>query len=436
MRQALLVGIDDYGGEKNLTTSVNDTKLLGELLSGTSPVKFSVTRRNRYKNVRELDDDLRAFFDRPVDVSLFYFSGHGDAGDNAKLLLNDFDVSKNGFDIHRLMHLANKSRARHRILILDCCYAGGLDQLYGKSIVELEQGVTILASCQSNEVALGEKSGLSLFTDYLLQGMRGEAADERGIVTMPAVFRFIEQSLQANQQRPVFRCNCSEFIDITRIDPLDAFNWQSNRIFREIQQNYSKCHATIIYSKKDYLILLDHWLKKAEKEVLFTSSGIVDVQAGEMGKLQEKIIQSSKDFKNRNPKRLHLGIVGTGVNKYIGALQLRSEVIDVALKFNSQIDRMSYNAFIVDEKQLIIRLKNQNGGLDNYAVSIENKSLALRLREWFLTLWHAETSQLMYFELKEYLRNATQEEDLMIDEVFNGDVRRYRTFQERLLQVD
>lgn len=49
--------------------------------------------------------------------------------------------------------------------------------------------------------------------------MRGSAADITGKITPAGIYAFIDQSLGAWQQRPIFKTNISQFISIRDIEP-------------------------------------------------------------------------------------------------------------------------------------------------------------------------------------------------------------------------
>jgi phospholipid N-methyltransferase len=440
MRQALLVGVSDYGGEKDLPSSSRDVEALEEVLKWNTAkpwtTNFNVQRAGKLRNAKHFEEILRQFFSRHVDVSLFYYSGHGETNDSSKLILSDFWETGYGLEIYKVIQLANESNARHRIVILDCCYAGGLNMLYGKLVNELKEGVTVMASCRASEESLAQSEGLSLFTRYLVNALAGAAADEKGVITLPSIFQYIDRALKPNEQRPIFWCNNSEFIPIKKIDHLEALNRFSTRIFAEIQNLQGVCHVKVVFNKEDYLKLLKQYLDLAQREVLFTSSGIGDVAQGDIGHLQKGINEAAKAFKLRNPKRLHLGIVGDRPNNYLGAVQLRAVVNDVSIKFSPSVHLLDYNVFICDEKYVVIRLKNHSSVLGDYAVAIENESLADKMRDLFMAIWHMETSRLMYVELNAHIESDAYHRDRIIESVFDGDNRSFEVFMQRLTIID
>ena len=64
-----------------------------------------------------------------------------------------------------------------------------------------------------------EHGGQGVFTNLFLQSLRGSAADITGKITPAGIYSFIDQSLWAWQQRPIFKTNISQFISIRDIEP-------------------------------------------------------------------------------------------------------------------------------------------------------------------------------------------------------------------------
>ena len=115
------------------------------------------------------------------DVFIVYMSGHGvPAGNGAQ---SAFLVSDDQIDAVRLSRLLEQVKAETLLLILDCCYAGGI--LSGcRFFTELEQrnrGRIWLASCSKDEASWEEaRFQLPIFTHHLLLAFdHGYGATER-----------------------------------------------------------------------------------------------------------------------------------------------------------------------------------------------------------------------------------------------------------------
>jgi hypothetical protein len=82
-------------------------------------------------------------------------------------------------------------------------------------------GVTILTACTQEQSAL-ESEGHGVFTELLLAALDGEAADLMGNITPGGIYAFIDKSLGAWEQRPVFKTNVTFFSPLRFVDaPID-----------------------------------------------------------------------------------------------------------------------------------------------------------------------------------------------------------------------
>ena len=164
---------------------------------------------------------LRDLFAGPSDIALFYFSGHGYLGeDGGYLVLPDFDEGKEGLRTKDLLEMANDSSATNRIIILDCCHAGDIasSRQEQSGPPPIKRGTTILAACREKEVSL-ECDGHGVFTSLLMEGLKGGAAGITGAVTPSSIYAYIDRSLNAWEQRPIFATNVHNFIPIRMCRP-------------------------------------------------------------------------------------------------------------------------------------------------------------------------------------------------------------------------
>lgn len=155
------------------------------------------------------------------DISLLYFSGHGAENDGGYLVTTDFTSDNLGVRMDDILNLANNSPCKNKVIILDCCFSGAMGQsLLLKNKALLGDGVTILSASRANEASIEEKTmGHGLFTGLLIQGLSGGAADISGSITPASLYSFVDQSLGAWQQRPVFKTNISQFLPLRNVVP-------------------------------------------------------------------------------------------------------------------------------------------------------------------------------------------------------------------------
>lgn len=158
-------------------------------------------------------------------MGLLYFAGHGYVNHLGGFLVTpDHESYNEGIAMNDILGLANKSKIRNKIIILDCCKSGvfGTPTENG-SITPLEIGTTILTSSRKDEPSK-EINGHGVFTNLLIEGLKGGAADIRGHISPGGLYAYIDQALGAHEQRPVFKTNVTEFVELRTINPQVQLN--------------------------------------------------------------------------------------------------------------------------------------------------------------------------------------------------------------------
>ncbi len=120
-----------------------------------------------------------------------------------------------------------KIPARKLVVIFDCCYAGGIGETKDAGAPSFQVGAleetfarlkrgrgrVILAASRRDEYAwvLGDAPH-SLFTQHLLAGLRGGAPSEDGLITIFALYRYVQPRVTADEpnQHPVFRAEVED----------------------------------------------------------------------------------------------------------------------------------------------------------------------------------------------------------------------------------
>ncbi|MBC1324143.1 caspase family protein [Listeria welshimeri] len=221
MRKALVVGIDNYS-QSPLNGCVNDAISVAELLetNGNGSPNFDVKREFDIANKAELLDSIANLFEGTSDIALLYFSGHGSELGAGFLVTPDYKGRDLGVPMTEVLRLANLSSSKNKIIILDCCFSGKLGEIGISDSTEsfLGEGVTIMTASSRDQVAI-EQDGHGIFTNLLLQGLKGSAADISGNITPASLYSFIDQSLGAWEPRPIFKTNISRFLPIRNIEP-------------------------------------------------------------------------------------------------------------------------------------------------------------------------------------------------------------------------
>jgi len=221
MRKALVVGINDYRYAP-LLGCINDATSIGDLLEihGDGSPNFEVRREMDVPTKSGLTELIAALFSGECDTALFYFSGHGYVNElGGYIVTPDFEKYDEGVSMEDILKLANKSRIKDKIIILDCCHSGVMGNAgIAEGVSYLKEGISILTASRDDEPAM-EIGGHGVFTSLLLDALRGGAADLRGHISPGSVYAYIDQALGPWQQRPVFKTNIKRFTSLRMITP-------------------------------------------------------------------------------------------------------------------------------------------------------------------------------------------------------------------------
>ncbi len=222
MRKALVIGINNYPSSP-LHGCINDATAFGEIMetNGDGAPNFDVKQVNDVSTKGKLLGLLKDLFKGDCDTALFYFSGHGFINElGGYIVTPDAKENEEGVSMDDVLKIANNSEVKNKIVILDCCHSGamGSPKLSGSAATQIVPGVSILTASKDTEIAL-EFNGHGLFTNLLLDALKGGAADLRGHITPGSVYAYIDQALGPWGQRPVFKTNVTKFTSLRSITP-------------------------------------------------------------------------------------------------------------------------------------------------------------------------------------------------------------------------
>lgn len=222
MRKALVVGIDNYS-QCPLHGCCNDADEVAKLLSSNdngSP-NFSVKLQKNISTKAILRRHIEECFSGDADVALFYYSGHGHIDNvGGYLVTPDFTNYDYGVSLQDVLNIANASRCKDKIIILDSCHSGFMGSIStaGQSTAVINEGVTILTASRSIEASV-EINGHGLFTSLLIEALCGGAADITGYITPGGIYAYIDKALGPWEQRPVFKTNVTRFTPLRKVTP-------------------------------------------------------------------------------------------------------------------------------------------------------------------------------------------------------------------------
>lgn len=221
-RKALVVGIDDYC-KCPLNGCCNDSEAIKVLLSKheNGGPNFEVRQKNNIRTKGELKRLIQECFSGDADVALFYYSGHGHIDFiGGYLVTPDYCDDDYGVSLQDVLTIANNSKCKERIIILDSCYSGFMGSIstQGQNTSVINEGVTILTASRSNETS-SETGGHGVFTSLLIEALEGRAADVTGHITVGSIYAFIDKALGTWDQRPVFKTNVTRFTSLRNVEP-------------------------------------------------------------------------------------------------------------------------------------------------------------------------------------------------------------------------
>ncbi len=225
MRRALIVGIDDYGGAP-LHGCVNDANAVAAALEthGAGSPNFQVllmTSPSDEVTRATLREAIEKLFATDCDIALLYFSGHGFVRSaDGYIVTKDAAKYDEGIPMTEILKMANASPVKNKVIILDCCYSGnmGTPNIEEGGLAQLSEGLTVLTASRASEVAM-EKGGGGVFTDLVVAALQGGAADLRGHITPGSIYAYVDQALDAWDQRPIFKTNVTQFTSLREVQP-------------------------------------------------------------------------------------------------------------------------------------------------------------------------------------------------------------------------
>jgi formylglycine-generating enzyme required for sulfatase activity/uncharacterized caspase-like protein len=209
-KHALLIGVSSYGeGLTAIPSARLDVAALAEVLRdpqlGGFPSEQVVVLQDPQRTPMERAVELLFANRDPEDLLLLYFSGHGFRDDQRQLLLSCSESRKFGEGRERgkvqqstTLRAAQlreymKNSSKYQLLILDCCFSGAFAEgmaAKDDGALHLEdfggEGQAVLTSSASIETSSAPEAGegLSVYTRFLVEGIRTGAADrqQRGFV--------------------------------------------------------------------------------------------------------------------------------------------------------------------------------------------------------------------------------------------------------------
>lgn len=234
----LLIGVNQYQDETlpSLRYAALDCQGLGEALSGATQAFPQTEFLIHHDLVPETPTlaTIQASLQRlvreakPKDTVLTYFSGHGivDPTSHQTVLCVADTQTQNalqtGLDLRAMLQTLGDCDAHSQLVWLDACHSGNITLAGAKGqcaepallnptpqLLELlrqraakSRGFYALLSCDRGQQSWEFPDlGHGVFSYYLMRGLRGEAADNRGVIDADGLYRYVyHQTLQYVEQ--------------------------------------------------------------------------------------------------------------------------------------------------------------------------------------------------------------------------------------------
>lgn len=202
MYKALIIAVDLYKTGSNLPNTINDANEIKRLLLEEPSVFQEENVQYIHGNLATkavLDASLNSFLNHAEsdDVLFLYWAGHGDLlGDEAFFV--PFDSSEL-IPMEGVRNLIDGTKANTVVSFFDTCHSGAITRKTQKELlrgIEISgEGKILIAACTLEQGAW-DRNGHGAFTDYLLQGLTGSAANAQGDIDIYTLYSFISTNLK------------------------------------------------------------------------------------------------------------------------------------------------------------------------------------------------------------------------------------------------
>jgi hypothetical protein len=291
---ALVVGIDDYFGPgvpplpRTVRQDAEDVAglLLDQSRCGYADgsVRPLLGRGATREAIRRALDDITGAA-TPDSTVVLYFSCHGWQLPGGEYLMPaDADASSaervaaTAISGTEFSDRVKAIPARKLVAILDCCHAAGVVTLKGVPTgkaglggdiydrLYTGRGRVVLAACAPGEqaVVLGERDRNSLFTTHLLEGLRGKASTDDGLVKVLGLFEYTQLQVTGRYrgQHPVLKADLQDNF------PVALNNAREKGVAGRDPQDPHRYDAFIAHAESDFDWVFDRLIPALDREGL------------------------------------------------------------------------------------------------------------------------------------------------------------------------
>lgn len=204
---AVIVGINQYSrmsGLSPLKYAVSDADAMAEFFESQGYLVRKLTNNEAQKNyILKAIRQAGELMTPGKGTLVFAFSGHGfGTGDNNYLAVAGADadnIEETGLALADVRRAIKATKARKRVLFVDACREDPRVGAKGGGLAFVDEdadGENILYSTQSGKLSYEDATlGHGAFTHYLLEGLRGKAAEE-GWVTFTKLSQYVSKQVK------------------------------------------------------------------------------------------------------------------------------------------------------------------------------------------------------------------------------------------------
>ncbi|WP_309735666.1 caspase family protein [Chamaesiphon sp. OTE_75_metabat_556] len=222
-RYALVVGItQNHTPLQTLEKSVADASAIAAMLRDFGDFEVELVVKPEQTTCKALAAKLREFLEVRAlrHEALIYYTGHGfpvlDAFGETEAFLAPSDCvvelgadgrvarQQNGLSLLAVSKLSARAELSNLVMLLDCCHSGYLleESLLKQTFTTfIQKDYWLMTACRSFQSAYAKQSDrYSIFTGAVLAGLNRDRANDRGEVTVGALFNSVAEAMRGELQ--------------------------------------------------------------------------------------------------------------------------------------------------------------------------------------------------------------------------------------------
>lgn len=329
---------------KHLGIGYENIRVLGNTIDD------EISRTEILKNVRYISRKAEQ-----DDIIILFFSGHGYSENNVGYLATfdtDLDLaSDTSISISRIKSELEKSQAKKIMIILDSCYSGikygkkfdsKMTEEFEKSLLsDISEGWVIFASCKHSELSYAfEDNSMSVFTSYLIEGLKGNADDDNdSIISLENLNTYVTGMVSrwaienGKIQTPNMNMQLVGTLNFSIIDP-------------ETSDTYSlKSDYSTTEKSAQSIILTSFYVSPSNREVYDNYGDILGFEDYTNDERKKMVIRNEEDFE---------GYVLAAILNYIKPRQVILNENDYVLPFGKLVN-ISESPYENEFKLIIVK---------------------------------------------------------------------------------